>query len=206
MRQLLGRITAVVAVAPAMVLAAVTSITCAAAEPGTKPSDPNGAAKPAAAASSRAPRVFTNKDLAKYHSASGPGSIVVNTMASQEKSDAESPASGALYPEEKERKLQELNQAISDAEARMAYLDKRGRAVVNPFERRPVAPTEDDKKAESGMGAKEVYDSLQSEKAALTDKLAALRAEMDKLIATPTQPHQNAAPTNPAAEAPQPQP
>ena len=91
------------------------------------------------------------------------------------------------------------------SEAELARVEIRSTAVVNPLkERRIAAPTEEEIKAESGLGRSQVYANLQARKAELEKKIADLRSDLARLVATPTKPRSEAAPTNPDAPPPQP--
>ena len=172
-----------------------------AAEGGAKPPDPNAPRDPNAAAQ----RVYTNKDLARYRAEVPPARVIVDTTALGKKDEGAPAPSEVLYPEEKERRMAEIEKAIEDAEAELARVEVRSTAVVNPLkERRIAAPTEEEIKAESGLGRSQVYANLQAQKADLEKKIADLRSDLATLIATPTKPRGVAAPTNPNAPPPQP--
>ncbi len=177
----------------------LTALTPTVAAPeGEKPPDPNAPVP--------APRVFTNKDLARYRSARRPANLVVDTTAlKQGQEGGEPPADEALYPDEKERRIGEVQQSIREAEARIADLDKRSRSLANPFLPRPQV-SQEEKDTEASMDARQILAKVQAEKADLEGKIAALKAEMDRLIAAPTRPRGASAPAPPAAHQQQPPP
>lgn len=169
----------------ALVLAAGS---LAGAAESAKPADPNSP-KAQAHAQPAKPRVFTNKDLEKYKSASRPGPLVVDMNTLQgPKADAPDPnATGAPTAAEKEQRLKELRNDIQSLEAQAAALDQRLKSVSNPFLPRP-ALSEEEKRAEAGMDGRQIQAKVEADRAEITAKLAAARAELDKLIATPVRP------------------
>src|SRR5260221_10078221 len=192
--------------APSLVLILLLAPTFPSCAEETKPADPNGKA---AAASKPAPatkRTFTNKDLEKYRSARSSGNLVVDMNAVQRAKDEASPPKdeNAIYPDEKARRIADLQQSIKEAEARGADLDKRLAFLANPY-LPPPQVSADEVQAQKGMSQKEAYQALQAEKAALVEKIAGLHADLDRLIATPTQPRAGAVPPTPDANPP-PQP
>jgi cell division protein FtsB len=173
----------------------------------TKPADPNTrAAADAAKGAPAKPKVFTNKDLARYHASVSTGTVVVDVNALQKaKDDAAEPAEeNTLPPDEKARRMAELQESIKDLEGKIADLDKRLAFMANPY-LPPPQLTPDQIAAQKGMSQKDAYQALQAEKAALAAQAASLRSDLDKVVATPVKARGTAAATNPAAaEAPRP--
>ena len=185
----------------APILCAVVLLSAA----GASPADPNRPSRPAdpnAADPNARARVYTNKDLAKYGWAKSRAVVVDTTPKAAEEVAPEDDS--ALYLDEKERRLDEVREKIGAAEARIAEIQTRLRSLANPFLPRPQV-SEEEREAEAGMGAKERFTRLSSEKAALEKEIEALKAEQDRLLTAPTRPRSVAAPTNPGAP-PQPQP
>ncbi|MBI3448521.1 MAG: hypothetical protein HY049_06365 [Acidobacteria bacterium] len=174
---------------PALVVAAILlamPLAVASVTFGEEPA--GGASKKAAAkpADPNAPKVFTNRDLSKYHSsATGPRTVYVDTTA---KADATAAAPDeSLTPDEKARRLAEIQNGIKEGEARAVDLDKRLAFMANPY-LPPPQLTPDEIAAQKGMSQKDAYQALQAEKAALVEKLTALRADLAKVSALPTRP------------------
>jgi hypothetical protein len=189
----------------ALVLLLAPAIAACAEE--TKPADPNGKPAPAASkAASPVKKVFTNKDLERYHSASAGGAIVVDMNAVQQKKDEAAPPKdeGAIYPDEKARRMADLEQQIKDVQERVADLDKRLAFMANPY-LPPPQMTPEEIQAQKGTSQKEAYQALQAEKAALVERASGLQGDLARLIATPTQPRAGADATPPDSGS-QPQP
>jgi hypothetical protein len=173
----------------------------------TKPPDPNGKSAPAATkAAPPSTKVFTNKDLERYHAASGGGAIVVDMNAVQRAKDEAAPPKdeSAIYPDEKARRMADLQQQIKDVQERIADLDKRLAFMANPY-LPPPQMTPEEIQAQKGMSQKEAYQAVQAEKAALVERASGLQGDLAKLIATPTQPRAGVAATPPDSGS-QPQP
>jgi exonuclease VII small subunit len=173
------------------VLAALllTAGTLAAAGEGAKPPDPNAPNAKTSGTKPAKQRVFTNKDLEKYKSASRPGVVVVDMNTLQgPKADAPDPNdTGIPTAAEKEQRLRELRNQIQSLEAQIAALDQRLKSNSNPFLPRP-ALSEEEKRAQAGMDGRQIQAKIEADRAEVTAKLAAARAEMEKLIATPVRP------------------
>jgi hypothetical protein len=162
--------------------------------------DPNVPSRPPARGAEK-PRVYTNKDLEKYRSgrARGPAPLVVDTAALAEReNEAAAPAAEALDPEEKERRLAETRRGIEEAEARIAEIDARLRSVANPFLPRP-AVSEEERKAEAGLDARQIQANLLAEKAVLARQIETLRGDLDRLAAAPVKPRAPSTPPESAA-------
>jgi len=173
-----------------------------------KPADPN-APKDGQASKAAAPaeKVFTNKDLEKYRaSRSATRTIVVDVNALQKPGQAEGEAvpDDAVYPDEKARRIADLEASIQESTARLAAIDQQMAFFANPF-LPPPQLSPDEVKAQEGLSRKDAYQRLEAEKAQLAEKLSAQKADLDKTIALPTRPRSLPAATNPAAD-PQPQP
>jgi len=167
------------------------------------PGDPNASAKPAAAT---APRIFTNRDLSKYHSsASAPRTVYVDmTPPAVAAADGASTPEESIPQDEKARRLAGIQNGIKEGEARLADLDKRLAFMANPY-LPPPQLTPDEIAAQKGMSQKDAYRALEAEKAALVEKLSGLRADLEKVAALPTRPRGGAAAPGPdSATNPQP--
>lgn len=125
--------------------------------------------------------------------------------AQQAKDDAAAaPPENTLYPDEKARRVTELQDSIKETEGKLAALDRRLAFMANPF-LPPPQLTPEEIKAQQGLSQKQAYLALQAEKEAAAQKLAELKADLDKVIATPIR--QRSLPgTNHPAASQQPQP
>jgi hypothetical protein len=159
------------------------------------------AEKKAAEKSESKPRVYTNKDLARYRREGGRRITIVDTTGSMAP-DVAKPPSEVLYPDEKKRRLAEIEAEIAAAGARIAALELRGRSVANPYLPRPQI-SEEEREAEAGMDSRQIQEKIRAERAELEKRLADLRAEQARVSATPTRPRSQ---TTPADAPPSPQP
>jgi len=137
------------------------------------------------ASDSDKPKVYTNKDLAKYKGMSPPsprGKVVDLTA---KRPEASKPAPAAMTPAEKEQRIANLKQQIAAAKARVADIDKRVRSLHNPFLPKPEV-SEDERQAEAGLDTVGILEKVQAEKDDLTAQIADLEAELEALEAAPT--------------------
>jgi hypothetical protein len=166
-------------------------------EPGSERQEKEKGAKP---------KVFTNKDLLKYHGRTGrsrPPSVVIDTTQ-PELSTGPGEAPEGLPQDAKDRRTAELRKEIAEAEARIAALDQRERSVRNPFLPRPQL-SDEERVAEAGLGSNQILERIQAERAELQGTIASLRDELARVAATPVRPRTQAPPSTPPTPPP-PQP